>query len=69
MTRFANAGIQMPVSIEFSNIDAMGQRPGRLMHRFPFVRRVVFSELCAFGRWYEGIALLRVTLTLFRPGF
>ncbi len=49
MTPFAIAGIQMPVSIEYSNIDAMGQRLGRLMHRFPFVQMVVFSELCAFG--------------------
>ena len=49
MTPFAIAGIQMPVSIEFSNIDAMGQRLGRLMHRFPFVQMVVFSELCSFG--------------------
>ncbi len=49
MSPFAIAGIQMPVSSEYSNLDAMGQRLGRLMHRFPFVQMVLFSELCAFG--------------------
>lgn len=49
MTPFAIAGIQMPVSSDTPNIDAMGQRLGRLMARFPWVQMVMFSELCAFG--------------------
>ena len=49
MTPFAIAGIQMPVSTEVENITAMGERLARLMHRFPWVRMVLFSELAAFG--------------------
>ena len=49
MTPFAIAGIQMPVSAETENVTAMGKRLNHLMHRFPWVQMVVFSELAAFG--------------------
>ncbi len=49
MSPYVIAGIQMPVSSEYPNIEAMGKRLMQLMHRFPFVQMVVFSELCAFG--------------------
>src|SRR5439155_18960165 len=49
MTPFAVAGIQMTVSAEAENIAAMGKRLSHLMHRFPWVQMVLFSELCAFG--------------------
>jgi predicted amidohydrolase len=49
MTPFAIAGIQMPVSMESENISAMGRRLSHLMHRFPWVQMVLFSELAAFG--------------------
>jgi predicted amidohydrolase len=49
MTPFAIAGIQMPVSMESENISAMGRRLAHLMHRFPWVQMVLFSELAAFG--------------------
>jgi predicted amidohydrolase len=49
MTPFAIAGIQMPVSAETENVTAMGRRLSHLMHRFPWVQMVLFSELAAFG--------------------
>src|SRR5205823_5737695 len=49
MTPFAVAGIQMTVSAEAENIAAMGKRLSHLMHRFPWVQMVLFSELAAFG--------------------
>ena len=49
MTPFAIAGIQMPVSAETENVTAMGKRLNHLMHRFPWVQMVLFSELAAFG--------------------
>ena len=49
MTPFAIAGIQMPISAESENITAMGKRLAHLMHRFPWVQMVLFSELAAFG--------------------
>jgi predicted amidohydrolase len=49
MTPFAIAGIQMPVSAETENVTAMGGRLNHLMHRFPWVQMVLFSELAAFG--------------------
>ena len=39
----------MPVSAEIENISAMSKRLDALMHRFPWVQMVLFSELCAFG--------------------
>jgi predicted amidohydrolase len=49
MTPFAIAGIQMRISAEIENITAMGKRLNHLMHRFPWVQMVLFSELAAFG--------------------
>jgi predicted amidohydrolase len=49
MTIFQIAGIQMPVSNSTENLTAMEQRLQRLLKRFPSVRMVVFSELCAHG--------------------
>lgn len=39
----------MPVSADTENITAMAARLDVLMRRFPWVRMVVFSELCPFG--------------------
>ena len=49
MIPFAIAGIQMQVSATASNLAAMTQRVDVLMHRFPWVQMVVFSELCVLG--------------------
>ena len=49
MTPFAIAGIQMLVSGEAENVTGMGKRLNLLMHRFPWVQMVLFSELAAFG--------------------
>jgi deaminated glutathione amidase len=49
MVPFAIAGIQMTVSATHSNLAAMTQRVDVLMHRFPWVQMVVFSELCVLG--------------------
>src|SRR5438093_5706757 len=49
MTPFAIAGIQMSVSAETENVTAMARRLNTLMHRFPWVQMVLFSERCAFG--------------------
>ena len=49
MIPFAIAGIQMQVSATESNLAAMTQRVDVLMHRFPWVQMVVFSELCVLG--------------------
>jgi deaminated glutathione amidase len=39
----------MPISAETENITAMGKRLNHLLHRFPWVQMVLFSELAAFG--------------------
>ena len=39
----------MSVSAETENVTAMARRLNALMHRFPWVQMVLFSELCAFG--------------------
>lgn len=49
MVPFAIAGIQMRVSAEVSNVDYMAGRLAVVMHRFPWVQMVLFSELCAHG--------------------
>ena len=49
MVPFAIAGIQMTVSASQSNLTAMTQRVDVLMHRFPWVQMVLFSELCVLG--------------------
>jgi predicted amidohydrolase len=49
MTNFTIAAIQMPISAVDENVSAMQQQLDSLMRRFPAVRMVVFSELCAYG--------------------
>jgi predicted amidohydrolase len=49
MRVFPIAGIQMRLQYGHDNIPAMRQRLAVLMHRFPWVEMVVFSELAAFG--------------------
>jgi deaminated glutathione amidase len=49
MIPFAIAGIQMKVSATESNLAAMTRRLDVLMHRFPWVQMVMFSELCVLG--------------------
>jgi predicted amidohydrolase len=48
MTPFAIAGIQMHLSAA-KNFDAMKQRLDLLMHLYPWVQMVLFSELAPFG--------------------
>src|SRR5215468_12565686 len=48
MTPFAIAGVQMHVTTQ-SNIDAMQHRLDLLMHLYPWVQMVVFSELACYG--------------------
>lgn len=49
MVPFSIAGIQMNISMEHANIDAMGHKLDVLVSRFPWVQMVVFSELAPFG--------------------
>ena len=49
MVPFSIAGIQMNISMEHANIDAMGHKLDVLVSRFPWVQMVVFSELVPFG--------------------
>lgn len=39
----------MHVSADTENVTAMATRLNVLMHRFPWVQMVIFSELCAYG--------------------
>src|SRR4030095_8969634 len=48
MTPFAIAGVQMHVTTH-SNIDAMRHRLDLLMHLYPWVQMVLFSELACYG--------------------
>lgn len=48
MDQFAVAGIQMNIAMH-DNLAQMKQRLGVLMHLYPWVEMVVFSELCASG--------------------
>ena len=48
MAHFAIAGIQMNISMH-DNLAQIEQRLGVLMHLYPWVEMVVFSELCASG--------------------
>jgi predicted amidohydrolase len=48
MTHFAVAGIQMHIGMR-SNLEEMGRRLDLLMHLYPWVEMVVFSELAADG--------------------
>ncbi len=49
MTPFAIAGVQMRVSATSENLTEMRRKLDTLMHRYPWVQMVLFSELCAFG--------------------
>jgi deaminated glutathione amidase len=49
MVPFAIAGIQMRVSATESNVAQMTRRLAILMHRFPWVQMVLFSELAPLG--------------------
>jgi predicted amidohydrolase len=48
MTHFAIAGVQMHISTQ-QNVDAMRKRLKVLMHLYPWVQMVMFSELAAHG--------------------
>jgi len=48
MTPFAIAGVQMHVTTQ-NNLDAMAHRLDLLMHLYPWVQMVLFSELACFG--------------------
>lgn len=49
MTPFAIAGIQMPISAQHSNVEAIINRLDLCVAKFPWVQMVVFSELAAHG--------------------
>jgi len=49
MVPFAIAGMQIPIVAGIDNTPAMRTALDILMHRFPWVQMVVFSELAAFG--------------------
>ncbi|MGI9295912.1 MAG: carbon-nitrogen hydrolase family protein [Pseudomonadales bacterium] len=53
MSHFAIAGVQMPIG-QHNNIEAMEQRVALLMHLYPWVEMVLFSELAPFGSILEG---------------
>jgi predicted amidohydrolase len=49
MTPFAIAGVQAPVAHGTDNIPALARTIRHALHRFPWVRMVVLSELAAYG--------------------
>ncbi len=49
MSVFSIAGVQMGVTYGVDNIPRMQQKLDTLMHRFPWVEMVFFSELAPFG--------------------
>ncbi|MEQ9187702.1 MAG: carbon-nitrogen hydrolase family protein [Cryomorphaceae bacterium] len=49
MTRFAVAGIQMKVSAVVPNVEMMKLKIEITMSLYPWVKMIVFSELCAYG--------------------
>lgn len=49
MKAFSIAGVQMRVNASTSNVDAMLLKLDILLHIYPWVNMVVFSELCAHG--------------------
>ncbi|MBL8998263.1 MAG: carbon-nitrogen hydrolase family protein [Gemmatimonadales bacterium] len=49
MKAFSIAGVQMRVNASYSNVEAMKLKLDILMHLYPWVDMVVFSELCAHG--------------------
>jgi predicted amidohydrolase len=48
MSTFAIAGVQMDLRIA-DNLDPMGREIARVRRRYPWVRMILFGELCAFG--------------------
>ena len=48
MTPFAIAGIQMPITTQ-SNISAMRHRLELVLHLYPWVQMIMYSELAPFG--------------------
>ena len=48
-TRFAVAGIQMKVSAVVPNVEMMKLKIEITMSLYPWVKMIVFSELCAYG--------------------
>ena len=48
MTPFGIAGVQMHVTVG-SNLEAMRHRIDLVMHLYPWVQMIVFSELCVHG--------------------
>ena len=48
MTPFSIAGIQMPITIH-NNVEAMRHRLDLLLHLYPWVQMVMYSELAPFG--------------------
>jgi deaminated glutathione amidase len=53
MIPFTIAGIQMAVSHGGDNVPTMERHLAALLHRFPWVQMVLFSELVAFGSAHE----------------
>ncbi len=49
MQPFSVAGVQMHVSAHHSNVETMRQQLQVLVHQFPWVDMVLFSELAPFG--------------------
>ena len=49
MVPFSIASVQMNVSLSHDNLDVMERRVAAIVHRFPWVQMVLFSELAAFG--------------------
>lgn len=49
MSFFTIAALQLPISGQQPNLSALLQETDNLMRRFPAVRMVLFSELCAYG--------------------
>lgn len=49
MVPFGIAGVQMNVALAQDNLDNMEHRIAAVVHRFPWVQMIVFSELAAFG--------------------
>src|SRR5579862_9489433 len=49
MVPFAIAGMQIPIVAGIDNIPAMRHALDVLIHSFPWLQMVVFSELAAFG--------------------
>jgi deaminated glutathione amidase len=53
MTPFAIAGMQLRITAGEDNVAHLERRLDHLMHQFPWVQMVVFSELAAFGPGHD----------------